>query len=116
MGMRTRGLLAGDLTGRHWNETTAERVLAAWRESAMSLSAFSRSNGVKAQRLSWWRKRLEAGARPATVAPLVAFIPAVVTGSARVAVRLPGGVELEGDVAALPAEWVAALARALGRA
>jgi transposase-like protein len=115
--MRARRLLADDLTRGHWNETTAERALAAWRESAMSLSAFARANGVKAQRLSWWRKRFEAGAgaRPATVAPL-AFIPAAVVGSTRVALRLPGGVELEGDAAAIPAAWVAALARALGRA
>jgi hypothetical protein len=33
-----------------------------------------------------------------------------------VALRLPGGVELEGNVAAIPIEWVAALARELGRA
>jgi hypothetical protein len=49
------------------------------------------------------------------VAPLT-FIPATVSESARVAVRLPGGVELEGDIASIPADWVAALARALGRA
>jgi transposase-like protein len=115
--MRTRHLLAADLTQGRWNETTAARVLAAWRESAMSLSAFGRANGVNAQWLSWWRKRLEetgAGARPATAAPL-AFIPAAV-GATRVALRLPGGVELEGDAAAIPADWVAALARELGRA
>jgi len=115
--MRTRRLLAADLTRRHWNETTAARVLAAWRESAMSLGGFARANGVKAQRLKWWRKRIEAGASEtaASVAPL-AFIPAAVMGSARVALRLPGGVELEGNVAAIPIEWVAALARELGRA
>lgn len=85
----------------------------------MSMSAFARTHGMNAQRLSWWRKRLDEAAASAgapTVAPL-AFIPAAVPlGSARVALRLPGGVELEGDAAALPAEWVAALARALGRA
>jgi len=116
--MRTRRLLAADLTRGHWNETTAERVLAAWRESAMSLSGFARAKGVNVQRLSWWRKRLEAtsaGATGATAAPLT-FIPAAVSGSARVVLRLVGGVELEGDTAAIPAEWVAALARALGRA
>ena len=116
--MRTRRLLAADLTRRHWNETTAARVLALWRESAMSLGGFARANGLNAERLSWWRKRLEnagAGAPAGTVAPLT-FIPATVVGSARVALRLPGGVELEGNVAAIPVEWVAALARELGRA
>jgi len=34
-------------------------------------------------------------------------------GSERVAVRLPRGVELEGDAAAIPAAWVAALVREL---
>jgi hypothetical protein len=115
--MRTRRLLVTDPTRRHWNETTAGRVLAAWRESAMSLGDFARANGVNAQRLKWWRKRIEAGTSEpgASVAPLK-FIPAAVVGSARVALRLPGGVELEGNVAAIPIEWVAALARELGRA
>jgi hypothetical protein len=115
--MRTRHLHAADLTGKHWNERTAARVLAAWRESGMSLSGFARANGVNAQRMSWWRKRMEAatGATAGSVAPL-AFIPAAVVGATRLALRLPGGVELEGDVAAIPVEWVAALARELGRA
>ena len=112
--MRTRRLHAVDMAGKHWNETTAARMLAAWRESAMSMSAFARTHGVNAQRVSWWRKRLDATGADATAAPL-AFIPAAVTSAARVALRLPGGVELEGDIAAIPAEWVAALARALGR-
>jgi hypothetical protein len=59
--MRTRRLLVTDPTRRHWNETTAGRVLAAWRESAMSLGDFARANGVNAQRLKWWRKRIEPG-------------------------------------------------------
>ena len=46
------------------------------------------------------------------VAPMT-FIPAAITLAARALVRLPGGVELEGDAAALPPDWVAALARAL---
>lgn len=114
--MRSRRLLVADPTRKHWKETTAARVLAAWRESALSLGDFARANGVYAQRLQWWRKRMEAGAREtaASVAPLT-FIPAAVMGSARVALRLPGGVELEGSVAAIPVEWVAALARELGR-
>lgn len=116
--MRTRRLVAVDLTRKHWNEKTATRVLTAWRESAMSLSAFARANGVNAQRLSWWRKRLEnrgVSSAAATVAPLT-FIPAAVSGLARVALRLPGGVEVEGDIAAIPTGWVAALARELGKA
>jgi hypothetical protein len=80
----------------------------------MSGSAFARANGLNAQRLFWWRKQLNAEART-SVAPLT-FVPAIssVAIGGRVLVRLPGGVEVEGpEVAALPATWVAALAREL---
>jgi hypothetical protein len=115
--MRTRRLVAADLTRKHWSEKTATRVLTAWRESAMSLSAFARGKGLNAERLRWWRKRIEAGTSEtaASVASL-AFIPATVSGLARVTVRLPGGVEVEGDIAAIPTGWVVALARELGKA
>jgi hypothetical protein len=115
--MRTRRLLAADLTRRHWNETTAARVLAAWRESAMTLGGFARANGLNAERLRSWKARIRGGAEATTPtgAPMT-FIPAAVVGTARVALRLPGGVELEGDVAAIPVGWLAALARELGRA
>jgi hypothetical protein len=43
------------------------------------------------------------------------LIPVTVMGVARPVMRLPGGVELEGDAGAFPAEWVATLARALVR-
>jgi hypothetical protein len=43
------------------------------------------------------------------------LIPVTVMGVARPVMRFPGGVELEGDAGAFPAEWVATLARALVR-
>ncbi|HEX3831191.1 MAG TPA: hypothetical protein VHW04_04415 [Solirubrobacteraceae bacterium] len=112
--MRTNRLLAADLTRKHWNERTAARVLTAWRDSAMPLSRFARANGLSAERLRRWKERIGGGedATAAGVGPMT-FIPAAVLGTARAVVRLPGGVELEGDAAALPADWVAALARAL---
>ena len=112
--MRTKRLLPADVTRKHWTQRTAARVLAAWRESAMSLSKFARANGLSAERLRRWGKRIEVGAEATTavVAPMT-FIPAAVIGPTRAVVRLPGGVELEGAAAALPADWVAALARAL---
>ena len=72
---------------------------------------------MNAERLRRWGKRLEgsADAKAAAVAPMT-FIPAAVMGAARAVVRLPGGVELEGDAGALPVDWVAALARALVKA
>jgi hypothetical protein len=115
--MRTRRLHAADLTRKHWSEGTAARILAAWQASATTLSGFARANGLNAERLRWWRKRLEGGAgAPAPPVAPMSFIPATVVGTARVAVRLPGGVEVEGDAAALPASWVAALVRELGKA
>jgi hypothetical protein len=115
--MPTNRLLAADLTRKHWNQKTATRVVAAWRESAMSLSGFARANGLSAERLRRWGKRIRGGADVTVtgVAPMT-FIPAAVMVAARALVRLPGGVELEGDAAALPADWVAALARALVKA
>src|SRR5260370_20846790 len=112
--MRTNRLVGADLKRKHWNETTAARVVTAWRESGMLLSRFARANGLGAERLRRWGKRIEGSADAATagVAPMT-FIPAAVLGAARAVVRLPGGVELEGDAASLPPDWVAALARAL---
>jgi transposase-like protein len=123
--MHARTLLDANLINRRWNATTARTVLAAWRASGTSLSAFARENGVGVWRLGWWRKQLEAGqsSRPARqgapIAPLT-FVPATVTSSsstrARIAVRLPSGVEVEAaDANALPVQWLAELARALGR-
>jgi hypothetical protein len=111
--MRTNRLLAADLTRKHWNERTATRVLAAWRESGMPLSRFARANGFGMERLRRWEKRIEVEDASAAVVAPMAFIPAAVLGAARAVVRLPGGVELEGDAASLPPDWVAALARAL---
>jgi transposase-like protein len=119
-----RRQLDADLINRRWDATTARTVLAAWEASGTSLSGFARKHGIGVWRLGWWRKQLEAGAsRPAPratpIAPLM-FVPATVTSSgstrARIAVRLPSGVEVEAaDASALPVQWLAELARALGR-
>jgi len=80
--------------------------------------AFAGEHGVGAQRLYWWRKRLESKMDDVatSVAPLT-FIPAAVSSAgstARLVLRLPGGVEIEATGAdAVPADWVAALVRAL---
>ena len=112
---RTRNA-SNEIPGGRWREAAARRVLARWRASGLSASAFARANGLaNPQRLNWWRKRLE-GSGAGALAPLT-FIPAVVTGAAMaMVVRLPGDVVLElADAAAVPASWVAALAAELKR-
>jgi hypothetical protein len=104
-------------TGR-WKAPEAQKVLARWRASGLSATAFARVNGLaNPQRLCWWRKRL-AESDAEALAPLT-FIPAVVTGAGAAAgtiVRLPGGVALEvTDVTAVPTSWIAALAAELKR-
>jgi transposase-like protein len=49
------------LADRRWRQEDAEKVLAAWEESGLSLSKFAGKQGVNVQRLSWWRKQLEKG-------------------------------------------------------
>jgi len=97
-----------------WTREEAEAVLAAWRESGLSMSAYARKQGVKVQRLSWWRRRLDDGGQ---VGEGVRFIPAVVQGRApAVIVHLPDGIAIETtDVALLPATWVAEVVGALER-
>jgi len=108
------------LADRRWRQEDAERVLAAWEESGLSLSKFAGQQGVNVQRLSWWRKQLEerghAGGRGRKRrAVAVSFIPAVLSASPHMVVlRLPRGVEIEvADAAAVPVAWLAAAVKAL---
>jgi hypothetical protein len=112
--MRTKRATRIEIPPGRWRETQARRVLRWWRDSGLSASAFARSHQLNAQRLLWWRKRLEVAGETA-LAPL-RFIPAEVTGLAAAAavVRLPGGIAVElVDVAAVPTMWIAALAAEL---
>ena len=99
-----------------WREAEARRVLALWRESGLSASAFTQVNGLaNPQRLYWWNKRLKK--RDATALAPLTFIPAAVTAAAvATVVRLPGDVVLElADMTAVPTTWIAALAAELKR-
>ena len=101
-----------------WKADEARDALSAWRKSGQPLAVYARRLGVSDTRLRWWRNRLGewSGAAEPTEARLV---PAVVTNmaaTAAVMVHMPGGVTLEvADAAAVPAEWVAAVARGLAR-
>jgi transposase-like protein len=108
------------LAGRRWRQEDAEKVLAAWEESGLSLSKFAGQQGVNVQRLSWWRKQLEerghaGGRRRKRRAATVSFVPAVMSANpSMVVLRLPRGVEIEvGDAAAVPTAWLAAAVKAL---
>jgi transposase-like protein len=108
------------LADRRWRQEDAEKVLAAWEESGLSLSKFAGQQGVNVQRLSWWRKQLEGrgragGRRQKRRAAGVSFVPAVMSASPPVVVlRLPRGVEIEvADAAAVPTAWLAAAVKAL---
>lgn len=51
--------LAAVIASRYWHAADAERVLAAWRESALSGAAFARRHGLSRARLIRWRDRLK---------------------------------------------------------
>lgn len=53
---------------RRWTAVEARAALSAQRSSGLSASAFARREGLGAQRLRAWTRRLEARSSP-TVAP-----------------------------------------------
>jgi transposase-like protein len=46
----------------YWREEDAGAVVAAWRASGESLSAFARQHGVQPRRVARWIRRLETAA------------------------------------------------------
>lgn len=73
---------------RRWGAGDAEVVLAAWRQSGVSLSAFGRQHGLDAWRLARWRRRLAA-------APAIRFHRVKVEAEPRSRLASePGGLEL----------------------
>lgn len=99
-----------------WTAADAECVFAAWRRSGKSLTAYARERGVSVQRFYYWRKRGLAFETAAAGAPPT-FAAAIVRPSSTVAtLRIGAEIALELEVpAAVPAEWVAALVRAVTR-
>jgi hypothetical protein len=87
-----------------WSEVEAGEVLSEWRESGISLSEFARKRGLQAQRLSFWKKRLEEE-KPR-------LLPAVVVNGAAVTLRLPDGLVIESSEQT-SAEWLGTLLREL---
>jgi hypothetical protein len=127
MASRSKGAklrrLMRELQGRRWRAEDARQVLAAWRESGESGRAFGRRYGFDAQRLSWWRKRLEGGEGTKADESATRFIPATLVETlvarpareAAIVVRLGGEVTVEIDSAAVSPSWLAALLGELSR-
>lgn len=102
-----------------WSEPDGRVVVAAFRSSGLGLAAFSRSQGLNADRVRYWVGRLRGHVLSSRGSSgEVHFASAVVTSSLRVESVV--SVEL-GDAAlvrvpelsAASAQWVAALLRAL---
>jgi transposase len=61
MSKRTKTELLGILGKRRWREEEARRVMSAWRGSGETMWAFAKENGLVAQRLYRWARRLKSG-------------------------------------------------------
>ena len=75
-----------------WTLEDARRVLAAWRRTKQPLGTFARKNGIGANRLYWWQKRLSGHVAS------IEFVPAVVANEdegAVVVVRVAEKVTIE---------------------
>lgn len=97
-----------------WTAADAEREIAAWRSSGKPLAAYARERGVSVQRFHYWRKRGRTWT--AALTEPTQFAAAIVRPSSTVAtLRVGAEIALEIEVpAAVPPEWVAAFARAVG--
>lgn len=130
-----------DASAKYWTESQARRLLDAWKESGLSISAFARSERIRPRRLLWWKERLRepvptAGtSRPRAARKAVAgrdakaavatFAPAIVRRAPRVTIgratasvvittRSGRTVEIV-DAMRVPPAWVGAVIRELER-
>ena len=99
---------------RYWREAEGRVVVAAWRQSGETMTAYARSQDVHPRRLARWARRLEER----TGGEAVRFHPVRLVAAAREArieIALGGGVEVR-----VPSGFAAADLRrvleALGRA
>ncbi len=103
---------------RHWRAADGRRVLAALGRSGLSVSAFSRENGLGRTRVHWWKQR-EASSRPRKKEEarirLVPVVPIALSPPApAVLIRLPNGIAIEVEsTAAVGPEWASRLVSGL---
>jgi hypothetical protein len=121
-----QGLTSSELNqlrGLRWSAEDARNVLASWRTSGLSMSAFGAKHGLAAQRLGWWKKRLvDWGDAPEAASSAPRLVPAIVRGSAAltdvapVAIRLGAGIVIEvTNTDVVEPTWIAAVVGALSR-
>jgi transposase-like protein len=77
------------LTARRWNAPVARTALAALAASGLSAGAFAAREGLDAQRLRSWRRRLARGSHRATRA--AAFVEVVPRAAERAEIALRSG-------------------------
>ena len=103
-------------SGGQWSSEEAADAIAAWQRSGESLAAFARRHGLVAERISYWRRRLEPSVSMSTALVPVTVreaAPVVVAGRPVVTVAI-GAVRIEVDEPdAVRPEWLAGVVRAL---
>jgi len=95
----------------YWSEDEGRLVVEAWQRSGENAAAFARGHGLRANRLAYWIKRLEAHPTTATLS----FVPAAVVASDEVAaiIRTPDGITIE--LASATSAQIVAIASGLVR-
>jgi len=58
-----------------WSEVEARGVLEAWRRSGLPLEKFAKQRGLVAQRLRWWRKKLNRTEGAILLGPTPVVLP-----------------------------------------
>jgi hypothetical protein len=109
------------LRERRWTADDARVVLAAWRASGLSRTAFCEQRGLGVQRLHYWSSVLGGWAETREGgASDPGFVPAMVlgprSGSPEIVLHLASGLSLEvHQSAAVAPEWIAAVVASLAR-
>jgi DNA-binding transcriptional regulator YiaG len=93
-----------------WSAEEARVVLARWRASGLTRTAFAEGQGLNYERLRRWEKRL-AGEKESALrlVPVVARETTRSSEGSTAKLQLPGGMMLEFDTGRVDPRWVAAL-------
>ena len=82
-----------------WTAATAQKEMAAWRASGLTMAEHCRQRGIPPKKFYWWRRRLgEQESRDESVAADFGWVEAAITGghsSAAVILALRHGTRVE---------------------